>query len=257
MSILGDDRNQFYPILTDSLGNFNFTFSELFCNYDLFISSSDECIDSEILIDNDYCSRNLSLPSPSFSFSPEERLSAYKISVNEQLRQHFYSELNNDCKKSDSERGNDTLPFYGKPDQIIFVDEYIDLPTIPDYFSELAMSVKIRKLDGVERIVISGSNIEMLLNTPLVMVDFIRVYNLDDIKAINPEKVLRFEIVRTPYVRGEVIFGGILNIISREGDFAGIKLWNGDGFTGSIAIAEQIKKRIPGFPVVAGDSCPS
>ena len=45
----------------------------------------------------------------------------------------------------------------------------------------------------------------------------------------------------------------IAEFIEKEkADFAGMKLWNGDGFTGSIAIAEEIKKRLPGFPVVAG-----
>ena len=41
-------------------------------------------------------------------------------------------------------------------------------------------------------------------------------------------------------------------IEKEKADFAGMKLWNGDGFTGSVIIAEEIKKRIPGFPVVAG-----
>ncbi|MDD5066019.1 MAG: cobalamin-dependent protein, partial [bacterium] len=41
-------------------------------------------------------------------------------------------------------------------------------------------------------------------------------------------------------------------IQTEKADFAGIKLWNGDGFTGSIMIAEEIKKLLPGFPVVAG-----
>ena len=41
-------------------------------------------------------------------------------------------------------------------------------------------------------------------------------------------------------------------IEKEKADFAGVKLWNGDGFTGSITIAEEIKKRLPGFPVAAG-----
>lgn len=41
-------------------------------------------------------------------------------------------------------------------------------------------------------------------------------------------------------------------IEKERADFAGFKLWNGDGFTGSIALAREIKDRIPGFPVVAG-----
>ncbi len=224
LSIFGENRNLFYPILSDSEGRFNFTFPELFGNYDLFISYADECPDSEIFIDNDFYSRNIALPSPSFTFSVEERLSTYKISVNEQLSTYFNGDLNDVGEKHVSGRDNDTIPFYGRPDQVIYIDDFIELPTIPDYFYELAMPVKIRKLDGVEKIVINGTNLEMLIHAPLIMVDFIRVYNLDEITKINPEKVSRFEVVTSPYVRGEVIFGGILNIISRENDFASIKL---------------------------------
>lgn len=32
----------------------------------------------------------------------------------------------------------------------------------------------------------------------------------------------------------------------------GFKLWNGDGFTGSVAIAEEVRKALPGVPVIAG-----
>jgi radical SAM superfamily enzyme YgiQ (UPF0313 family) len=35
-------------------------------------------------------------------------------------------------------------------------------------------------------------------------------------------------------------------------DFVGFKLWTGDGFCGSVQIAETIKRKFPGLPIIAG-----
>jgi len=72
---------------------------------------------------------------------------------------------------------------------------------------------------------------------------------LDELKLLN-KKIEEYQEQKVHEIGEEVA-----KFIEKENaDFAGIKLWNGDGFTGSIAIAEEIKKRIPGFPIVAGGS---
>jgi len=35
-------------------------------------------------------------------------------------------------------------------------------------------------------------------------------------------------------------------------DFVGLKLWNGDGFLGSVRIAEALRARLPGVPIIGG-----
>jgi len=35
-------------------------------------------------------------------------------------------------------------------------------------------------------------------------------------------------------------------------DFVGLKLWNGDGFSGSVKIAEAVRRRLPDVPVIGG-----
>ena len=32
-------------------------------------------------------------------------------------------------------------------------------------------------------------------------------------------------------------------------DFVGMKLWNGDGFTGSVIIAERLRREFPSLPI--------
>ncbi|HMB01091.1 MAG TPA: radical SAM protein, partial [Spirochaetota bacterium] len=72
-------------------------------------------------------------------------------------------------------------------------------------------------------------------------------------KGIN--KLIRFNKKLQTYQQKRVreIGRETAAFIKKEGaDFAGIKLWNGDGFSGSIAIAEEIKKALPGLPLAAG-----
>ena len=38
----------------------------------------------------------------------------------------------------------------------------------------------------------------------------------------------------------------------RRPDFVGMKLWNGDGFTGSVVIAEHLRREFPDLPIYAG-----
>lgn len=63
------------------------------------------------------------------------------------------------------------------------------------------------------------------------------------------EKRLEYYQEKVPYEIGKEI----CEIIEKEKiDFVGLKLWNGDGFTGSLAIANVIKKKFPHFPIFAG-----
>jgi len=62
----------------------------------------------------------------------------------------------------------------------------------------------------------------------------------EKLDSIQNEK--RFEIAKE-----------ITNIVGEENaDFVGLKLWNGDGFKGSLMIAEELKKEYPSMPIFAG-----
>ncbi len=53
--------------------------------------------------------------------------------------------------------------------------------------------------------------------------------------------------------RASSIGAEISDIVRNEGiSFVGLKLWNGDGFTGSLRIARELRKRCPGLLIFAG-----
>jgi hypothetical protein len=64
----------------------------------------------------------------------------------------------------------------------------------------------------------------MIINDPLVLVDWVVINDIDKVLAISPQKILKIETVNKPYIKGDLTYGGIISIISRDGDFAGIDL---------------------------------
>ncbi len=104
------------------------------------------------------------------------------------------------------------------------MDKYIQLPSLKEYFSEISQEVKVRDRKGKPYFKFFGSAAGMIINDPLVLVDWVVINDIDRVLAISPQKILRIETVNKPYIKGDLTYGGIISIISRDGDFAGIDL---------------------------------
>lgn len=219
LSIIGEGRD-FMSARTDSIGRFFFAMPDYTGSRDLFICA--EKIDSlkvKIRVDNDFCTLPFQLPSPSFKLNETERLTLQNMAQNIQINTIFY-------KDSLSEKQSarpDNSKFYGKPTAIIYIDKYIQLPTLEDYFNELPSEVKVRKRRGESRFAVLGSR-GVSFYDPLVMIDWVAIDEPARILAVSPQNISRIEVVNEDYVKGGQTYGGIISIISKKGDFAGIDL---------------------------------
>jgi hypothetical protein len=59
---------------------------------------------------------------------------------------------------------------------------------------------------------------------PLVMIDGVIINDLTVLADINPETVEKVEVVKTPYLIGDLILHGIVNVITRSGNFSKITM---------------------------------
>jgi len=82
----------------------------------------------------------------------------------------------------------------------------------------------VRKKQGHKYFKILGPETGLSEFDPLVLVDLVAIDDPEKILAVNPQNFLRIELVNALYVKGDQIYGGIVNFISRKGDFAGIDL---------------------------------
>jgi hypothetical protein len=114
--------------------------------------------------------------------------------------------------------------FYGKPSDVIYIDNYVHLPTLEEYFNSLPSLVKVRKRLGEKYFKITGTHSGLADFDPLVLVDMVAIGDPSKVLAIPPAGISRIEVINSLYVKGDQRYGGIVNIITKKGDFGGIDL---------------------------------
>ncbi len=219
LSIMGEGRD-FISVRTDSSGRFFFALPSYYGSRDLFLCSEKlPSKDVKIWVDNDFCTTPYPLPAPTFILSDPERNAVYNMATNVQIQSQYASNAKPDSIVNRKEEQT----FYGKPTSIIYLDQYIQLPTLEDYFNELPSQVKVRKHKGEPYFYVIGSR-NVSFYDPLVLIDWVAVDEPSKILAIAPQNVSRIEIVNETYIKGNQTYGGIISIIFQKGDFAGIDL---------------------------------
>lgn len=219
LSIIGDKN--IYVTLTDSAGTFYFSLPDYRGDRDLFLSTEEPMgLMPEILIDNDFCSRPLQLPLYRFSLSPEEEKIAYQMAVNKLVSNRFRDK---EVHPLDS-LITPPYPFYGMPDEVIKTDNYIDLPTLSEYFTELPGTAKLRRVNGKRCFKFLSTQPDMALYTPLMLLDYVAVNDIEKILAVSPQAIDRIELVNAVFMKGGVTYAGIVSFLSKKGDFAGVDL---------------------------------
>lgn len=210
-----------FNVLSDAKGQFFFDLSKLKGAYEIFISA--DASDGKhpvILVDNDFSTAPVSLPFIPVDLSPEKLKVYQQLAFNSQMEQLYQQQKVTEEIRSFS---SDSA-FYGKPDFVLKFDKFIDLPTMQDYFYELVPQVRVREHNDIAEINVLGDHSELEIYDPLVLIDMVPIFDMERVLALQPEKLERIEVVTTPYVRGGIIFGGIVSLFSRKGDLAGIDL---------------------------------
>jgi hypothetical protein len=115
--------------------------------------------------------------------------------------------------------------FYGKPDIELRMSDYILLPVMQEVFTELLPDVSLKKKKNEVEVEITRRDITGLVVTkPCMMVDGIVVKNPAVITDIDPETVEKIDVIKEGYVVGDYRFPGIVNVITKKGDFSAVSL---------------------------------
>jgi hypothetical protein len=225
VSILGADGN-FYCSYSDHEGRFYFAFPDRYGREDLFISAyHQDYEDLELLIDQDFSNGTIRLPS--FPVLPDDaaRILATSLSVNAQVMQQYApGSERNIALPGQNDPGPAGDFFYGQPSATIRFDDFIRLANLEEYFTELVYNVVVRKNRGTKEILVLGDHPDLGVYRPLVMIDGVAIFDVGSLLDVSPGLVERIEVVNAPYVRGDVTFGGIVNVITREGNLGYIDL---------------------------------
>lgn len=115
--------------------------------------------------------------------------------------------------------------FYGKPDIGLIMDDYIKLPVMEEVFFELLPGVSLKTRKSKTEINLIGSNEYMTFSKPPVLfIDGVVINDPAIIANLDPEIVEKIDVIKERYIVGDYIFYGLVNVITRAGDYSNVTL---------------------------------
>lgn len=231
-SVLGENPDYFATI-TDINGRFILNpFSGAEETMEFFVTpEQEEGRGLEVRIDQEYDSRILTFPGEQFQLSDDELEVARRVALNMQLSKAFQiGNLTVDQTAAEKHAEGNRIPFYGTRVNRLLIDDYVRLPNLEEVFINLVPEVQFYRKQGITKIKILSENNSIGVYNPLIMIDHISVFDHEAILALSPEKIERIDLINEIYLKGNVAFGGVLAIHSKNGDMAGIDLPEGSYF---------------------------
>ncbi len=115
--------------------------------------------------------------------------------------------------------------FYGKPDIRLILDNYIKLPVMEEVFFELLPGVMLRRNKSGYELSIIDPVYKEKYNIPAgLFIDGIKMNNATILADLNPELVEQIDVVSERYAVGDYLFYGIVNVITKAGNFSNVTL---------------------------------
>jgi hypothetical protein len=115
--------------------------------------------------------------------------------------------------------------FYGKPDIELIMDDYIKLPVMEEVFFELLPGVTLRqRKSGYEISIYDLIEGRTYNRPPGLFIDGVLIKDPGLIAGLDPEFVEKIDVVKETYFVGDYYFHGIINIITRAGNFSNVPL---------------------------------
>lgn len=226
---------------TDSAGGFLFTFPDIRGDHEFHIAvEGAESGQLDLLIDNDFCTRPVTLPYQPFYLAEDEKGLVRDLALNAQIRSRFG--INSAYSAGPAEQA---YPFYGAPDRTIYEKEYIELKNMEEFFYELVYEVNVRQTNGKASLHMTGIG-TLVSYPPLVLMDNIRIDNIDALLDVSCRRVERIEVVNRGYVIGNRFYGGIISLYSEAHDMAGMKLGEDNNFF-ILSLPEEKEIRFPDY----------
>jgi len=147
-----------------------------------------------------------------------------KLAINYQVMKIYRSDnLTEETPKVTYSGGSKR--FYGIPDIELVMDDYIKLPVMQEVFFELMPGVMMRKVKSEYEITIANPVGNRIYDKPpILFMDGVVVKDPDIIADLDPELVEKVDAIRSRYFVGDYMFYGLVNVITRAGDFSNITL---------------------------------
>ncbi len=204
----------------------------------------------EVRIDQDFDTRQIHFLFPPFTLTDQERKQAVIMARNVQLS-GIYGQADTLINQA-SDDG--VSSFYGTPTRSVDLDQYVLLPTLREVFLNLVPGVTPVTRKKRTSLLIESENPSLSLYESLVMVDQVPVLDVERFMSLPPAKIKQIDVIEDVYVKGELRFGGVINMQSMDGDMAGVDLPENSFFIDYLAMQPPVQLRLS--PATLDDQIP-
>jgi hypothetical protein len=105
------------------------------------------------------------------------------------------------------------------------MDDYIKLPVMEEVFFELLPGVSMKTRKSKTEITLIGSTEYLTYSKPpTLFIDGVVINDAAVIANLDPETVEEIDVIKERYTVGDYIFFGLVNVITRAGDFSHVTL---------------------------------
>ncbi len=204
--------------LTNSEGKFYFNLDEIHGKSELVFQLADQSLfGQQISFENEYSSDFSPIQNTAISNKDYYKEYYQRLSTNYQIQKQFAT-----INKQDSvDRIIGNSIFYGESDSTYFLKKYIDLPSLEDFFNEIVENVQVKQKKDNYEIIINSSNNQLIL-PPLLLVDGVLVFNNSKFLKIPANEIEKIDIINSTYILGEMKYGGIISLFSKNKNLANI-----------------------------------
>ena len=114
--------------------------------------------------------------------------------------------------------------FYGKPDFELIMKNFIMLDSMQEVFFELIPRIELESKDSGFEMALFDPQRKRTEGSPVVMIDGVIIRDMSAIANLDPDLVEKIDVIWDKYRVGSYIFNGVVNLITKTGDFSCVPL---------------------------------
>lgn len=119
----------------------------------------------------------------------------------------------------------DSLAFFGKPNETYYLDKYTRFKVLEEVLREYVPGVQVRiRKGGFYLQVVDSPNRGIFDQPPLVLLDGVPIFDMNQVMALNPLKIQKLEVVTGRYFQGSTVYHGVVSFTTYQGNLEGFRL---------------------------------
>lgn len=147
--------------------------------------------------------------------------------MNMNVTKQFHADLNRLVKNNSA----DTIDFYGKPDAVYQLDDYVRFPNMEEVFAEIVTEVRVKKEKETSSLQVLNIPFKFFFNNEgLILIDGIPYFNTKELLESDPLLIKTIEVINRKYILGEREFDGIVHFKTYKKDMGSLRMSDYDKF---------------------------